>query len=70
MKASLISFVPARPAGLQQIDPPQPLSVTVELQAIPLVELINTAAGVNEFLLSSVVRMAFGADFYRDILPR
>jgi hypothetical protein len=48
----------------------QPIPGIVKLQAIPLVELINTATGVNEFLLSCVERMAFGADFYRDILPR
>lgn len=46
------------------------LSGSTELQAVPLVELIDAAAGINEFLLSGIVRMAFGANFYRDVLPR
>ena len=36
------------------------------LNAVLLVELINTTAGVNELLLAGVERMALGADFYGD----
>ena len=36
------------------------------LNAVLLVELINTTAGVNELLLAGVEGMALGADFYGD----
>ena len=38
------------------------------LDAVLLVELINTAAGVNELLLAGVERMALCADFNGEIL--
>ena len=36
--------------------------------AVLAVELINTSAGSCSLLLSCVERMAFGADFYMDVL--
>ena len=38
------------------------------LNAVLLVELINTSAGVNELLAAGVERMALGADFNGDVL--
>ena len=40
------------------------------LDAVLFVELINTAAGVDQLLLAGIERMALGADFYGDILLR
>ena len=36
------------------------------LDAVLLIELINTAAGINELLLAGVERMALGADLNGD----
>jgi hypothetical protein len=38
------------------------------LDAVLLVELINTAAGVDQFLLAGIERMALGADLNGDVL--
>ena len=38
------------------------------LNAVLLVELINTTAGINELLLAGVEGMALGADFNGDAL--
>ena len=38
------------------------------LNAVLLVELVNTTAGINELLLAGVERMALGADFNGDAL--
>ena len=54
-----------------EISQPQPShSVIFKLfiQAISLVELIDTSASLSSFLLSCIERMTFGADFYVDIL--
>ena len=40
------------------------------LDTVLLVEFINTAARVDEFLLTCVKRVALGADFNRNILLR
>ena len=38
------------------------------LDAVLLVELVNTAAGVDQLLLAGVERVALGADFNGDVL--
>ena len=38
------------------------------LDAVTLIEAINTSAGINQLLLSGEERMAFGADFNLDVL--
>ena len=42
--------------------------MTLLLDAVLLVELINTAAGVNQLLLAGVEGVALGADFNGDVL--
>lgn len=44
------------------------LYVVLFVQAVFLIELINTSASLCSLLLSGVERMAFGTDFYMDIL--
>ena len=38
------------------------------LDAVLLVELVNTAAGVDQLLLAGVEGVALGADFHGDVL--
>ena len=40
----------------------------VSAEAVLLVELINTAAGIDQLLLASVEGVALGADFNGDVL--
>ena len=54
-----------------EISQPQPShSVIFKLfiQAVFLIELIDTSASLSSFLLSCIERMTFGADFYVDVL--
>ena len=38
------------------------------LDAVFLVEFINTSTGINELLTAGIERVALGADFNRDVL--
>ena len=57
-----------RKVEISQPQPSHSILFKLFIQAVFLIELIDTSASLSSFLLSCIERMTFGADFYVDVL--